>query len=302
MSVTIGNITQRIKSNKQNIKINLTVNPEFEQQNKIPKRVKQSLDKLKKEPIEAHGDICYNENEVINIPKKLDNLFDNLLCDNYYLYGIPISSHSFLSSLLYIILEDFKFKTVSEQSKYALQLLESLKNDIDKYFKTKKYSSIGYKKTSMIDNIENGIWENPEIHYLSDYYNINLIIIDYYKFTYHCGQNYNEQNNNVIIVKYNDIYLPFIHIFGEYPSNLIYKCIVNKLKINNLNEITKDVVQNNIIEPCNVQPKKGVFLKAITSYKLSELQKMATLNNISIQKDNGKNKTKQQLYDTLSSL
>ena len=35
MSVTIGNITQRIKSNKQNIKINLTVNPEFEQQNKI---------------------------------------------------------------------------------------------------------------------------------------------------------------------------------------------------------------------------------------------------------------------------
>ena len=230
MSVTIGNITNRIKSNKQNIKINLNVNPEFEQQNTIPKRVKQTLYNIKKDSDDPPGDISYCENEIVNIPKKLDNLFDNLLCDNYYLYGIPISSNSFLSSLLYIILGDFKFKTISEQSKYALQLSESLKNDIDKYFKTKKYSSIGYKKTSMIDNIENGIWENPEIHYLSDYYNINLIIIDYYKFTYHCGQNYNEQNNNVIIVKYNDIYLPFIHIFGEYPSNLIYKCIVNQIK------------------------------------------------------------------------
>ena len=156
---------------------------------------------------------------------------------------------------------------------------------------------------SMIDNIENGIWENPEIHYLSDYYNINLIIIDYYKFTYHSGQNYNEQNNNVIIVKYNDIYLPFIHIFGEYPSNLIYKCIVNKLKINNLNETAKDVVQNQNIEKCNKHDscQKGVVLKAISSYKLDELQNLAKLNNISIQRENGKNKTKKQLYDNISS-
>tara|TARA_B110001469_G_scaffold126761_2_gene145319 strand:- start:1289 stop:2194 length:906 start_codon:yes stop_codon:yes gene_type:complete len=301
MSVTIGNITNRIKSNKQNIKINLNVNPEFEQQNTIPKRVKKSLDKLKKEPIETPGDINYCENEVINIPNKLDNLFDNLLCDNYYLYGIPISSHSFLSSLLYVILGDFKFKTVTEQSKFAVQLSESLKDDIDKYFKTNKYSSIGYKKMSMIDNIENGVWENSELHYLSDYYNINLIILDYYKFTYHSGQNYNEKNNNVIIVKYNDIYLPFIHIFGEYPSNLIYKCIVNKLKINNLNDSTPKIIGTDKIKD-HEPTKKGVFLKAITSYKLDELQKLANLNNISIQKENSKNKTKKQLYDNLSSL
>ena len=101
MSVTIGNITKKIKSNQQNVKINLVVNPEFEQTNVIRKRKKQNLDKLKvEEKADTElGDIIYRENEVINIPKKLDDLFDNLLCDNYYLYGISINSASFLHSL-----------------------------------------------------------------------------------------------------------------------------------------------------------------------------------------------------------
>ena len=306
MAVSIGNITNRIKSNKQNIKINLNVNTDFEQTNSIPKRIKQTLLKNNKEPNETTSDIDYNENEVINIPKKINMIFDNLLCDNYYLYGIPINSNSFLNSLLYVILSDFKFKTVTEQSKYSVQLLESLLNDIDTYFKNNEYSSIGYKKSMMIENIKNGIWDTPELHYLTDYYNINLIILDYYKFTYQCSQNYNEHNNNVIIVKYNTMYLPFIHIFGEYPSNLIYKCIVNKLKINNLNTVAKkidvELTPEGHDSETNDITKKCVFLKALSSYKLDDLQKMAQLNNISIQKENGKNKTKKQIYNDMSSL
>ena len=42
MSITIGNITKKIKSNQQNVKINLVVNPEFEQTNVIKKRKKQN--------------------------------------------------------------------------------------------------------------------------------------------------------------------------------------------------------------------------------------------------------------------
>ena len=69
MSVTIGNITKKIKSNQQNVKINLVVNPEFEQTNIIRKRKKQNLDKLKEEEKADTelGDIIYRENEVINI-------------------------------------------------------------------------------------------------------------------------------------------------------------------------------------------------------------------------------------------
>ena len=132
MSLSIGNITKCIKSNKQNIKISLNVNPEFEQSRTIKKRKKHNLDNIKKDEVDSssfeQGDISYNENEVINIPKKLDNLFDNLLCDNYYLYGISINSVSFINSLLYILLSDFKFKNNDEQQKFSEQLKENLMN------------------------------------------------------------------------------------------------------------------------------------------------------------------------------
>ena len=151
MSVSIGNITKRIKSNKQNIKINLNINPEFEQTNVIKKRVKQNLDKLKKDEtnIDDKGDIIYNENEVINIPKKLDNLFDNLLYDNYYLYGISISDYSFLNSLLYVLLSDFKFKNTNDQKQFSLQLKTNLLNELPDYFKKNKYGKMTFKKTEM---------------------------------------------------------------------------------------------------------------------------------------------------------
>jgi hypothetical protein len=240
MSITIGNITKLVKSNKQNIQIKLNTITEFEQNNIIKKRTKQNIDILKKDESSdnSKGDIMYNDSEVINIPKKLDDLFDNLLCDNYYLYGISINNVSFLNSLLYILLSDFKFKNSKDQQQFSSHLKINLLKELPEYFKNNKYSKLNYKKQSIEDNIENNLFENAELHYLSDYYSINLIVLDYYKFTYYTGINYNESNNNIIIVKYNDIYLPMIHIFGESPSNLIYKCIINKLKINNLTHKT----------------------------------------------------------------
>lgn len=294
MSISIGNITNRIKSNKQNIKINLNVTPEFEQNNIIKKRTKQNLDLLKKDNTDTNskGDIIYNESEVINIPKKLDDLFDNLLCDNYYLYGISINNVSFLNSLLYILLSDFKFKNSKDQQQFSNQLKINLLKELPTYFKNNKYSKFNYKKQNMEDNIENNIFENGELHYLSDYYSINIIVLDYYKFKYYTGVNYNEDNNNIIIVKYNDIYLPMIHIFGEFPTNIIYKCIINKLKINNLTSMSKKSVSSSVNEKLK--------LKALSAYKLSSLQELAKKYNISTINDSNKNKTKKQLYDELA--
>ena len=308
MSISIGNITKRIKSNKQNIKINLDVNPEFEQNRIIKKRIKQNLDLLKKDEINDNnkGDIIYNDSEVINIPKKLDDLFDNLLCDNYYLYGISINNVSFINSLLYILLSDFKFKNSKDQQQFSIQLKNNLLKELSTYFKNNKYSKLNYKKQSMEDNIENNLFENAELHYISDYYSINLIVLDYYKFTYYTGGNYNEDNNNIIIVKYNDIYLPLIHIFGESPSNLIYKCIINKLKINNL---TQNLSEEKLVVEEDSSKEKDILvksdekikfkLKALSSYKLIDLQNMCNEKEISLLNNNGKNKTKKQLYDSL---
>ena len=308
MSITIGNITKRIKSNKQNIKINLDVNSDFEQNSIIKKRIKQNLDLLKKDEINDSntGDIIYNDSEVINIPKKLDELFDNLLCDNYYLYGISINNVSFINSLLYILLSDFKFKNSKDQQQFSIQLKNNLLKELSTYFKNNKYSKLNYKKQSMEDNIENNLFENAELHYISDYYSINLILLDYYKFTYYTGGNYNEDNNNIIIVKYNDIYLPIIHIFGESPSNLIYKCIINKLKINNLTQNLSEeklVVEEDSSKENDILVKSDekikFKLKALSSYKLIDLQDMCKEKEISLLNNNGKNKTKKQLYDSL---
>jgi hypothetical protein len=307
MSITIGNVTKRLKSNKQNIKIKLNVNSEFEQNNVIKKRTKQNVDILKKDDSSdnSNGDIMYNDSEVINIPKKLDDLFDNLLCDNYYLYGISINNVSFINSLLYILLTDFKFKNSKDQQQFSIQLKINLLNELPTYFKNNKYSKLNYKKQSIEDNIENNMFENAEIHYLSDYYSINLIVLDYYKFTYYTGENYKEDRTNIIIVKYNDIYLPMIHIFGESPSNLIYKCIINKLKINNLthasiNDTVANVAVANVavanVAVANVAvantvednvasetfDNEKIKLKGFSAYKLPELLDLANKYKISI--------------------
>ena len=335
MSITIGNITKLVKSNKQNIKININVKSEFEQNNVIKKRTKQNIDVLKKDELvdNSKGDIMYNDSEVINIPKKLDDLFDNLLCDNYYLYGISINNVSFLNSLLYILLSDFKFKNSKDQQQFSSHLKINLLKELPEYFKNNKYSKLKYKKQSIEDNIENNLFENAELHYLSDYYSINIILLDYYKFTYYTGSNYNEDSTNIIIVKYNDIYLPMIHIFGESPSNLIYKCIINKLKINNLTHktITNVANVNNSTNVANVDTSAnvtitnvdtstnvanvtstnvdtstnvanvdtGIKLKGFSAYKLPELLELANKYNIIIVNDTNKKKTKKQLYDAL---
>jgi len=306
MSITIGNVTKRIKSNKQNIKIKLNVTPDFEQNNVIKKRTKQNTDVLKKDESDdnSKGDIMYNEYEVINIPKKLDDLFDNLLCDNYYLYGISINNVSFLNCLLYILLSEFKFKNSKDQQQFSIQLKINLLKELPTYFKNNKYSKLNYKKQGIEDNIVNNIFENAELHYLSDYYSINIIVLDYYKFTYYTGDNYNEESTNIIIVKYNDIYLPMIHIFGESPSNIIYKCIINKLKINNLTHKSDEVATLACDEVANltcdeVATTEILKLKSFSAYKLPELQDLANKYNISIVNESNKKKTKKQLYDDL---
>ena len=60
--------------------------------------------------------------------------------------------------------------------------------------------------------------DNSIISYLSDYYKINIIILDYYKMNYITGSSFNEDKNNIIIIKNNTYYLPLIHIFKEFTK------------------------------------------------------------------------------------
>ena len=312
-NLTISQVTKCIKRNKQNIKKNINSYDEFTQGYDfiVYRKKKDIKDEIKTISSNILNDtssvINYNFNEIIDIPNKLDDIFDNQLGSNYYLYGVN-KENSFLISLLYIFSKEFKMKTQDKQLIFSKELQELLIFELPTYFKKYKYSSFGFKMTSIIENINSNNVDEGVLRYIYDYYKVNIVVLDYNNDKYLTGTDYNDNYNekNIIIIKNENIYLPLVNMFGSMTSKLLYKCIINKLKINK--EISSNIVVEQII-PNNynnvIEQSKNIVLKACSSYKLSDLQDIANKFNISITKDvNGKtkNKTKQTLYDELKNM
>ena len=293
-------ITKLIKNNEQNIEIKLNTDPTFEQSVDFKTFNRSEPDEVENTnlPItsnssnSSNNEIIYIENGIINIPKNLNDIFNDLISDDYYLFGVS-KTNSFLMSLLYIISSDFKYKK-ENKNPFVELLIENLIKNLPEYFKQNKYSSMDFSRTKMMEQLKQNEIDKAIIYYISDYYNINLIVLNYNKMTYITGKDYKEDNKNVIIINnYND-YIPLLHIYGECPSNLIYKSIINKL------EIQSKLDDAQVTPTPNGQAGSGIKLKAITSYKLKDLQTMALSRNINIKLENtNKNKTKKQLYDDL---
>ena len=256
-NLSINLVTKCVKNNNQNFKINLEVESQFEQDNqfKFYKKVNDnSIDEnnildtnfnvsINNSNIDTsdnqcliNNDIIIKQDEIINIPAKLNDIFDDLLENNYYLYGLS-KTNGFLLSLLYIISSDFKFKSDLERTKFVNLLCEELCKNIDSYFSKGKYASLNFTKSQIITNITNNVFNQAEIYYIADYYNINLIVLNYIQNNYIIGKQYDENKKNVIIVNYNDYHIPLVQIYGETPNNLIFKSIINKLPLNNSNII-----------------------------------------------------------------
>ena len=115
---------------------------------------------------------------------------------------------------------------------------------------------------------------------------------------YIIGREYNDSlsEKNVIIILNESIYLPLVNMFGDLPTKLLYKCIVNKKQIDkSFSKVPVKMLDNS-------NKKNTLNLKAVSSYKLSDLQEIANGNNVSISENiDGKikNKTKQKLYNEL---
>ena len=352
---TISQVTKCVKRNMHNVKINLNPDPDFEQSTEFvvlrkQKKVTIETSLSSKSVNEDKNTLVYKENEVLDIPRKLNEYFDSNLDTQYYIYGVP-SNDSFFYSLLYVISKDFKLKDTKIRSQYVSKLKESLSTQASGLFRKNKYSKYGYKCADIVSNLEttDNISEGL-MALVSDYFGINLVVLNYDTEKYWIGKEYNTDLNekNVIIIYSNGLYLPLIHIFGEMPSNFIYKCIVNRFTIYNKLANNTDVslieehlgksiggsesesnsntdanidmmanipqpgqpALNNVeqIESPNespIQASPSITLKGFTSYKLNELQTLATQHNIDIKlvvNGKEKNKTKRVLYDELVAL
>ena len=113
--ISISQVTKCVKRNKQTIKINLNTDDRFEQSHEfIVYRDKKNLTAdaetsmlMANSTNESNTDILYQEHQVIDIPQNLNDIFDNVLGDDYYLFGVD-KDISFLMSLLYIISKDYR--------------------------------------------------------------------------------------------------------------------------------------------------------------------------------------------------
>lgn len=348
---TISQITKCIKNNLHNVNITLNTNPEFEQSTEFVV-FRESCSKPECESSlsskyvnEDTKSLMYKENEVIDIPKKLNNNFDNQLDLQYYIFGVP-TQDSFFYSLIYIIFKDFKLKNAPIREEYIKNLKQTLLKDAPGIYRKNKYSKYGYKLdtllTSIIELKHNNLAIDVLLCFISDNFSLNISVLNYDTGKYWIGKEYNSNfdERNVIIIYSNGIFLPLIHIYGEFPSKLIYKCIVNRYsaysKIGDKTDsvidkelaVSTPVIKNKPDTVCIIDnknndtivdntnndtplPGKPVLLntppdmKAFSSYKLDELQALATQFNIDIYiKVNGnpRNKTKRVLYDALKSL
>lgn len=317
-SITTALITKLVKNNSQTINIDLKTYPEFEQECEFKvftnnnQAIPMDFHKKEKKEIDTTCEIAFIENSIINIPKKLNDLFDNQISDNYYLFGLP-KKNSFLMALLYILSHDFKLKkNGNDKDKFIEVLLQDLIRELPKYFKDGGYSAKNFSRTKIEENLTKNSIDRGVVYYISDYYNINLILLDYNTMKYHIGVDYSEEKNNVIIIKNYQDYIPLIHIYGEHPSNLIFKSIINKLEIKNKLDIgTESKTTKKLsfkIKQTNSNDKPKKFkLKSINSYKLNELQELANKNNIEThffdeKNKKKKNKTKSKLYEELKQI
>jgi len=316
--ITTGIITKLIKNNNQTIDINLETDPEFEQSLEFKTFNRKIIDIENAtvtnpiQNVDMNDDIINKENSIINIPKKINDIFDNLISDDYYLYGVS-KTNSFLMSVLYILSPDFKFKNKDKQT-FIKILIDNLEKELPQYYKEGNYTSFNINKNKVIQNLKNNIIDSSVLYYISDYYNSNIIVIDYHNMKYLTGKQYNMEKKNIIIINNENDYIPLIQMYGEFPTNIIYKLVINKLELKNKLDIlykpeygsidiqSQTSTQTNIVENLPINPKKNK-LKAMSSYKLNELQKLAEENGSSIKhKITNKNKTKKQLYDSIYKL
>ena len=195
-----------------------------------------------------------------------------------------------------------------------------------------------FKRTDMLNGLLNSdYFDKSNITYATDYFKINLIILNLTDRTYLVPRDIKQSYKLLIIINDNDTYLPILNSNGNHlHSNQILSSI-NKVfySLNSYkNESNIDPKSNsntiisgekNIIENVgndnnvrnNEQDKKGtdvfedtddedaieIELKSQNKYKVTELRELATQLGISIKTlgTNGKekNKLKKTLYNEI---
>ena len=277
-----------------------------------------------------NNDIIFNEDEILDIPEVIDFLFKNskhnsksqLDKKEYYLYGIK-NKNSFYTSLVLLTQTDYIVKTKSEKNGIVISFKRELGLKLETTFSQFDYKELKFKKNKMITDLMNDHNLDFSLQMAAiDYIKHDICIININTKSYMYLKSYYIDNPSpiefYIVLNINDNFVPIMNssgkqLFNEETLKLIKgnfekgKCekqYKERLFVKSVHQSSNTKNPTNVQNETINEEQPELNLKALSSYKLKELQELATKYNINIKKngDNGKmkNKTKEELYNELS--
>lgn len=278
------------------------------------------------EPVYENNKKIYlcKEDQIRDIPPILKKLFSNP--KKYYILGTP-SNFSFFYSLLSILNNDFILEGKAQKEKIIDELRNTLVYNLDTFYTQNNYKQKRFKKGVIRENILNSKVFLPQvIHYILDYHNICLVVVDTETYLYTLANDYNQDREYVIMLRKNNYYQPILNSEGNtrFKNDIlqvISKILKPEFEIDmsvtvKVSEpvVSKPVVSEPVIsEPVVSEPvivkvsnpvvsvpvvsSDSITLKKETAYKIAELQSIALQLGIDIKKTpTNKNKKKSDLY------
>lgn len=264
--------------------------------------------------VDTNNSIIFTDGEIINIPHILEPIFQNLNKDEYYLYGIK-NSESFFNTLVLLTQKDYIIKTKSEKAGSVTSFRRELELKLEINFAHFDYKELKLNKGDLISLLNAGKEVNSAIKLVaSDFIKDNLCIININNKSYQYFESFDLLENKtdfLVVIQINNYYIPIMNTNGHHKFRANVFTYINQ-------NFEKDISSNiKRIKKINIDDASGggsgggsasisLQLKALSAYKLKELQDLATTNSINIKKcdikGKDKNKTKTELYNELNVL
>ena len=244
------------------------------------------------------------EDQIRDIPPLLKSLFEKP--SKYYILGTP-SNSSFFYAFLSILNSAFILQGNVHKEEAINTLRDDLVFNLDIFYTENNYKNKRFKKSVIRDNILNKKVFLPQvIHYILDYHNICLVIIDTETYLYTLGNDYSEDREYIMMLRKNNYFQPILN--SEGSAKLTYSILDKIAKImkpefeivRNMESTPTSISTESSGSVSNTNPNSNLKLEKESKYKLTDLQELATKLKIPIKKPNtNRNKKKSDLYEEI---
>ena len=174
MAITLNDITKYINLNTNFPKLDLVEHSDFLQPFSIPPNLMDERHNVTEDGSENDTPtIIYKENEIIEIPSKLN---DNLDLNNYYIFGC----FNLLDSILMIIDDTYKLKNKTEKQESILNLVNELRLNLDSLYSCNvKYFELYKAKKNKIDQeLKKFVYNLYILQLVCELKDINITVIN----------------------------------------------------------------------------------------------------------------------------